>query len=632
MKAKAPKHLRLWTAGLSLSLIFGATSVASAEQSNSVRARPYIATDRTVTVNGLTVRLYFASADGQDARTVVYVPPVMLRAEEPQDPPGDARRLFPWTSIHEVNGQWILNLEAMWDLNRSETTVATIRDQIQAWDDAKLYDLQPGNINPLYAAQVWFEIEDDDGTIIRSTGNDDQDFLESGARPVRFAFGSAREAQRIAEGLRRPDAPLRVMFRFAFEGDLVEPCTATLDTASLQDEGRFGSLFGEADGAVERRVAIEAARELVDTVAVNTRCSGDRDGDKQRLVAMLEDRLNVQRSEESFDDWESLERYRFDPNDVMSDVETLVERQEDTHTKTETREALEWARDESGSWSVNAGWGDISGRLERSFADKDTLVKENLRNVMEQRGINARWEGQRFVPRSVDVISNEQMQSVFRRNLEFRDETVIESGATRKVDLDEYRLYVNSEIAPVLGPPARELSMRLTQVDEDAVALSQSLERLGIEFERISGEQVNLRNEVRAENGLETPLRLLLGRRWVNMNRNERKLSTPYHNDTEVPIDVYVRLRRDRGDDYILDRCGVVFSIGESRDRLMAVGRWSNNGTIRRNQEGLAVRSERRSCSGVVTIPPGSYYLVESSPSSDKKLLSWIELRPDVAE
>ena len=124
---------------------------------------------------------------------------------------------------------------------------------------------------------------------------------------------------------------------------------------------------------------------------------------------------------------------------------------------------------------------------------------------MAQQGIHAQWQGTRFIPRSVDVIANEQMRSVFDRNLEIRDERVIESGASRRIDLDEHRLYVDSEVAPVSGPPVRELSRRLTQVVEELenfesttadhiAGLSESLERLRSEFERVSGEQESLRD------------------------------------------------------------------------------------------------------------------------------------------
>ena len=323
---------------------------------------------------------------------------------------------------------------------------------------------------------AWFEIVERDGSVTESTDIAAQSFLSEGPHPVHFAFSSASEAKRIADELKSDHAPLRVRLKYAFSGDLVRTCTASADMASLRDTARFRDLFGAADGLVNRRLAVEAARDLVSATRITTRCPADLETDKERLIAQLDRLLQVEvESEIVDDDWNRLDQLGFDPRDVMSDVERIVESQSDSTTKTETREALEDARERSESSAAQAGWGGVSGSLSDSFAEKDSATKENLQNVMAQTGIRTRWEGERLIPRSVDVIANERMRAAFDRELVISDERLSESGDTRTVFLDEHRMYLDSDETDFLGPPGRELSTRLIELSGRLAGVTQRL-------------------------------------------------------------------------------------------------------------------------------------------------------------
>ena len=132
-KARGCLRSQWWVTAFALPLVVGfeAGAADEARSPDSVRARPYVAIDRTVTVTGLTVPLYFTSASGDDARRVVaYEPPVRLRAERlDREIQGEreAGRLVPMAS---VNSDGTLSIEVKWDHNGREATEAEIREQI----------------------------------------------------------------------------------------------------------------------------------------------------------------------------------------------------------------------------------------------------------------------------------------------------------------------------------------------------------------------------------------------------------------------------------------------------------------------------------------------------------------------
>ena len=625
------KHIgRLVVVLLTGTHVSAAIASEASDSSESVRARPYVATDRVVTLSGVSIPLYFASGSGQGSKIVVYEPPVMLKAKEIKG--AGRKRLVPVSKLHNDG---TLSIEIVWDVNGRAITAGKIAEQIANWQDAQFLGVEDGNINPLYAAKAWFEIEEVNGETTLSSMRA-ENFYSAGAVPVHFNFKTEEKAKRMADELENDFAPLRIRFRYAFDGALVESCVARAESGSLQNTWRYKNLVGDgAPAKVSRRLAVSAAKDVVREVDISTRCAANLESDRERLDDMLERRLNqIEAAAESLNDsWERLDKYGFDPRDVMSDVESLVKEEKESETKSLEKNTTDEDRETSGSWEVKSNWGDVGASISNSFKDKEDVLKEELRDRLARKGVKTEWQGERLIPKTVDVITNEQIRGVFDTDVIVSYERVVESSQTLKVDLDEHRMYVDDSESKASA--VQPLSHQVAELSQRLSALEELNESTSVDVNELSGDIAALQEyvdstKIATQKGknTEAQLKAYLNRQWADVT-DQRNLRTTYPNNTGLPIEIYVRLWiKETNAKFISDRCRVMFRVGRTEDSLPIATEWRDNGIIKENQRGLGVRNAERTCMGVVTVPPGSYYRVEGRRGGLAELLAWKELHP----
>ena len=603
MKTKLCSHLAM------LLMLMTQVGVANEDPTESARARPYVATDRVVSVSGVSIPLYFASGSDQDSKVVVYEPPVMVKAKAIQA--GGVERLVP---ITEVRNDGTLSIEVVWDVNGRATTARQIQEQIEKWDESQFLGVQDGNISPLYAARAWFEIEDVTGNTTLSKVRA-ENFFSVGAVPVHFAFNTEEHARRIAHQLQADFAPLRIRFRYAFDGALVESCVAKAESSSLQGTYSYNRLTGEgARAKVSRQQAISGAKEAIQSISISTRCAANLESDKSRLADVLQSRLNeLQPVAESLNDsWEALGRYGFDPRDLLADVENVIKEERDSENKTVEKNVTDRDQEMSGSWEVKGNWGDVGSSISNSFKDKSDFFKEDLRERLARQGIATEWQGERLIPKTVNVITNDQIRGVFETDVQVSYERVVESSQTLKVDLDEHRMYVDENEAGkrAVQPLEHRIAMLSRRLEE--------LEALGeiasTEIQRLALRQGDLRNYIDStivaeQKDLSSQLADYFNRGWRDFT-NERKLNKRETNTLQYPIQVLVQMQ--------------VPTI----ERVCSIAVWVGNQRIVSFYE-LKDTTMHNYCTAIATVPPGMSYRFEpytNRGEREYKLSRWYEL------
>ena len=343
-----------WLLAISSAIFASAMAVAAEAPRDSARARPYVAIDQTATVSDITIPLYLSNNDTDGTRVVVYEPPVVLKAEPLSSVEGGAAgRLAPITKVDEDG---TLSVEFRWHVNDDlGETARLIGEQLSGPAGTEFQDVGMANINPLYAARAYFEIEEPDGTTTPSNTRLNQNFLARGWSSAHFNFQGREHAERVAAGLRRDFARYQIRFMYDFAGEIVDSCVARANSQQLQQLWRNRIIQPGEDSQgedrppavnVSRHQAIRAAREMSVNVEFSTRCAADQGEERERLVQVLERRLErllaqVQ-TPRTVVDWGQLDNLGgFDHRDLMPrcrNVRGSGQRVRDEHRdKTRTR-------------------------------------------------------------------------------------------------------------------------------------------------------------------------------------------------------------------------------------------------------------------------------------------------------
>lgn len=303
----------------------------------------------------------------------------------------------------ESDDTWWLNLYVRFDLSPRNT-----QEQIRHHFATKRKALsQLWVINPLVPEAAWFESRRNHN--IRSNLPPNTSFREKGKIIVPFKFPNRESAAQFIERLQGRDGnhPTdQLIFKYKFEGVSEESCTAHASYEDIQNIGRFRELFGEGkEGYAQRHQLAEIFHTTDLQEVAKGRCS-----DAVLLREMTEQAMKQLRAPQPTP-FEQLKDYATLDNDLRSDVSRSLNEASRGVTREQDQSAFQRASSRAGSFSVGAGIEGFSGEVAGSLANASSEAKQLFRDVLKKYGISGEWDGERFIPRTLDVYTKEAMRS-----------------------------------------------------------------------------------------------------------------------------------------------------------------------------------------------------------------------------
>ena len=242
--------------------------------------------------------------------------------------------------------------------------------------------------------------------------------VEFGEINVYFYLDSREEAESFVSDLENDIDQLTLSYRF--DGVSDEVCKVEYDEQSIQNIAVFKEVAGKGgEGLVARHQAASIADELVQWGSIDARCSDLETA--ENLTDRLMERLSDSRKEE-IAGWDKLEKtIAFDANSFKADVVESVETQEKSVHRDQLMDAFAKAEaeteTEAKARSVSGGWGGFSAKVESSLAksesESNSEARKLYKDVLEKKGVYGNWEGQKFVPKSIDVYSEADLNSAW---------------------------------------------------------------------------------------------------------------------------------------------------------------------------------------------------------------------------
>lgn len=356
----------------------------------------------TVRDNGLAVKFFKAAADdGSEQGYVVYEPPIRLVRRERTD---GTRELKTW-----VSSEGTVVIEFLWD-DDQQTTRDAIRGHFETTPG---YAGQSENtiVQPLFGESSWFESARNPK--LRSQEFPPQSFLNTGPNWAYFELGTREAAEQFVKGLNGGDentVPLQLNFRYMFTGDARDRCTASVSREQIEESERFRELEGKGrQGHVTREQAAKIAREIASVTKAEAAC---RDaGLAQRMTEEAVRRLGPP---EQLDSWEKLGNYAgLSPSDFAADVHSKLENESNEVVRDQIRSALTEVRSKQETGKIAAGWGPFMAAMGQSLAEARQDAKASFEDHLNKQRIGAKWEGNKLVPKTIDVHTTEAIRSAW---------------------------------------------------------------------------------------------------------------------------------------------------------------------------------------------------------------------------
>ena len=304
------------------------------------------------------------------------------------------------------------------DLRRKLATTAVERHNVTILEGTKPYRI---NVLPLNSAVFEFT------KTKKRSGEVKGAELKEGDVAVHFHSVSEAQARKLVSDLELDVTQL--LFRYTFSGISDEVCTARFETRGVQDIDLFRKVKGKGkEGLVARHQVANIADELVAQEIFTIRCA---DGATLAdLTDILMTRLASQETR-AVASWDDLERLiAFDPDSFKADVTThlrTVEKEVDREQALEAfSEAMSNAESEAIEGGVELGYSLFSAKAEASYAETSSDSRAGagkaFTDALRKMGMSVDWDGEKFVPKSVDVHSVADLDAKWARNLEFKYE------------------------------------------------------------------------------------------------------------------------------------------------------------------------------------------------------------------
>ena len=208
-------------------------------------------------------------------------------------------------------------------------------------------------------------------------------------------------------------------FVYSFEGITETVCTATASLNQIQNSDRFKTLFGEGnEKVVQRHQLTQIAEDISSFNKSDSRCN---DSDLLRDLRVEANAKLVDVTSTSVA-WENLKNYAdLNLDDLAPTLVTKLKEKNLTVTRDQEQEAHN--RDES--WgvggSVGVGFGGFIGKVSANYKENDKEARQTFTDELKKLGVSGEWEGNKFVPKSLDVYTKDSIVSNLSQSVEINN-------------------------------------------------------------------------------------------------------------------------------------------------------------------------------------------------------------------
>ncbi len=258
-----------------------------------------------------------------------------------------------------------------------------------------------------------------------------------GEMSIHFRFGDKDRAERFVEAMEK--GHIQLFFYFQFAGVVADSCTAKASFNEIQDIDMYKKLVGEGrEGFVSRDQVARLADEIVQSEVFTTRCPSLLAADElmDRLTKML-----AKSGPKSIASWEELEKFtQLDKDSFRADLTEASKDTKSTVTRDYMLKAYSEAESKAESKAIEMGgeanvMGLFGATLNGSWADSEAAskagAKKDVTDLLRKTGVEVEWEGEKLVPKSIDVYSTGELRSTLGKNLEIRYEITKGSNRTK---------------------------------------------------------------------------------------------------------------------------------------------------------------------------------------------------------
>lgn len=322
---------------------------------------------------------------------------------------------------HQIDDTGKLTLYMRWDLS-PESTQAQIRNHFAR---VRAAPSDSWIIDPLAVTRSWFESSREEH--IRSHPlPPNTSFTAKGEVQVYFEFENRETAAGFVATLQgEAGVPPtdQLVFKYSFEGVSYELCMAEASYGDIQQIGRFRDLFGEGrEGFAQRHQIARIFQDIVRTRTARGRCADDK------VLRQMTNQAMAQLESPKLMPLNQLEKYASLDNDLRSDLSHSLNETSQSVSRDQDQEAFKRAASSAGNTSVSAGWDLFAASVSDSFSEASEEARQLFRDVLRNHGVSGEWEGERYIPKTLEVYSKEGIDSQWAQGV--RIEYAIPEGAT----------------------------------------------------------------------------------------------------------------------------------------------------------------------------------------------------------
>ena len=309
-------------------------------------------------------------------------------------------------------------------------------------------------------------------------------FTQSGEIAVHFTDLHGQAAENILGDLQSNKIQLR--FRYTFAGITEESCSAKSEDRGVQDVDLFRKVAGDGrEGFVARHQVANIADSLIRENIFTVRCaSGAALPD---LLEILTNQLNAS-ERRTVADWALLdELIEFDPESFKADITEKLNSVKNEVVREQALDAMSKAMGEAESEATEAGlalgYSLFMVKAEGSYAESEAKdmaeARKEFTDSLGKMGLSVEWEGQKFVPKSVDVHSVAELRAKWGQNLEVN--FTIPAGGEGQ---DVLQLTKDDRTVTMPHRERRQIDRRLQNLEEKLASVLLNVERAATDAER----------------------------------------------------------------------------------------------------------------------------------------------------
>ena len=308
--------------------------------------------------------------------------------------------------------------------------VDTIRDNLNKTAQERAEEeIVPGSlkyrISPLTMSEAWFE---SGISRHRSISFENKALVERGELLIFFEIPK-QEAEKLLNNLQ--DGLDQLLFKYSFSGVSDEVCEADFKGETTRALESFRRVGGPGrKGFVTRHQVAKIVEDMIVSESLSVRC-----GSSEWLVYLADQLLDMlsTRSLKLEDAWATLYKItEFDPKSFTADVVRKTKDIERKASRDIIDESVADAVSKSKAWTAEAGGSGYGFGASASYGEATSetraMAKKDFRDVMAKMGILGEWEGEQYIPKSVDVHSVADLEGSWGRDVEVR--YVITTGQT----------------------------------------------------------------------------------------------------------------------------------------------------------------------------------------------------------